>query len=43
MAAIGIAVNHFLRGDGVVGAGWLGRAQRLRCDQPEHAEHGYLL
>ena len=43
MAAIGIAVNHFLRGDGVVGSGWLGRAQRLLRDQPEHAEHGYLL
>jgi DNA-binding NarL/FixJ family response regulator len=43
MAAIGIAVNHFLRGDGVVGPGWLGRARRLLRDQPEHAEHGYLL
>jgi DNA-binding NarL/FixJ family response regulator len=42
MAAIGIAVNHFLRGDGVVGSGWLGRAQRLLRDQPEHTEHGYL-
>jgi hypothetical protein len=26
MAAIGIVVNHFLRGDGVVASGWLGRA-----------------
>ncbi|HEV2871335.1 MAG TPA: LuxR family transcriptional regulator, partial [Actinomycetota bacterium] len=43
MAAIGVAVNHFLRGDGVVGSGWLGRAQRLLRDQPEHTEHGYLL
>ena len=43
MAAIGIAVNHFLGGDEVVGAGWLGRAQRLLRDQPEQAEHGYLL
>ena len=43
MAAIGIAVNHFLRGDGVVGSGWVGRAQRLLRDQPEHTEHGYLL
>src|SRR5215211_1267112 len=25
MAAVGVAVNAFLRGDGVVGAGWLGR------------------
>ena len=43
MAAIGIGVNHLLRGDGVVGSGWVGRAQRLLRDQPEHTEHGYLL
>ena len=43
MAAIGIAVNHLLRGDGVVGSGWLGRAQRALQGQPERAEHGYLL
>jgi DNA-binding CsgD family transcriptional regulator len=43
MAAIGVAVNHFLRGDGVVGSGWVGRAQRLLRDQPESTEHGYLL
>jgi tetratricopeptide (TPR) repeat protein len=43
MAAIEIAVNAFLRGDGVVGSGWLGRAQRLLRDQPEQVEHGYLL
>lgn len=43
MAAIGVAVNHLLRGDGVVGSGWVGRAQRLLRDQPEHTEHGYLL
>jgi DNA-binding NarL/FixJ family response regulator len=42
MAAIGIAVNAFLGGDGVVGSGWLGRAQRLLRDEPEHVEHGYL-
>ena len=41
MAAIGIAVNSFLRGDGVVGTGWVGRAQRLLRDEPEHVEHGY--
>jgi DNA-binding NarL/FixJ family response regulator len=28
---------------GVVGSGWVGRAQRLLRDQPEHTEHGYLL
>jgi hypothetical protein len=43
MAAIGVAVNHLLRGDGVVGSSWLGRAQRLVRDQPEGVEHGYLL
>jgi hypothetical protein len=43
MSAIGIAVNHFLRGDGVVGSGWVGRAQRLLRDEPEGPEHGYAL
>jgi DNA-binding NarL/FixJ family response regulator len=43
MAAIGIGVNSLLRGDGVVGTGWVGRAQRLLRDQPEHVEHGYVL
>ena len=43
MAAIGVGVNHLLRGDGVVGSGWLGRAQRALQDQPERVEHGYLL
>ena len=43
MAAIGIAVSAFLRGDGVVGSGWLGRAQRLLRDEPEQVEHGYFL
>jgi DNA-binding CsgD family transcriptional regulator len=43
MAAMGIGVNALLRGDGVVGAGWVGRAQRLLADQPEGVEHGYLL
>ena len=43
MAAIGIAVTHLLRGDGVVGSGWLGRAQRLVRDEPEGVAHGYLL
>jgi DNA-binding NarL/FixJ family response regulator len=43
MAAVGIAINAFLRGDGVVGSGWLGRAQRLLRDEPEQVEHGYLL
>ena len=43
MAAIGIAVNHLLRGDAVLGSGWLGRAQRLVRDEPDGVAHGYLL
>jgi DNA-binding CsgD family transcriptional regulator len=42
MAAIHIAVDLLLRGDDVVGSGWLRRAERLLGDQPESAEHGYL-
>jgi DNA-binding NarL/FixJ family response regulator len=42
MAAIGIAFHHFLRGDGVIGSGWMGRAQRLLHDEPENVEHGYV-
>jgi len=41
MAAIGVAFHHFLRGEGVVGSGWMGRAQRLLQDEPENVEHGY--
>ncbi len=43
MAAIGIGVNHLLRGEGVVGSGWVGRGQRLLRDLPEGVEHGYAL
>jgi hypothetical protein len=43
MAAIGIGVNHLLRGDGLVGSGWVSRAQRLLRDAPEGVEHGYAL
>lgn len=42
-AAIGVAVALFLRGDDVMGSGWMSRAQRLLGDQPESAEHGYVL
>jgi DNA-binding CsgD family transcriptional regulator len=42
MAAIHIAVDLFLRGDEVVGSGWIQRAQRLLDDRPDSAEHGYL-
>lgn len=43
MAAIGVAVNAFLRGDDVIGSGWMSRAQRLLDGQAESAEHGYAL
>jgi DNA-binding CsgD family transcriptional regulator len=42
MAAIHIAVDLLLRGDEVVGSGWIQRAQRLLEDRPDTAEHGYL-
>jgi DNA-binding CsgD family transcriptional regulator len=42
MAAIHIAVDLLLRGDEVVGAGWIQRAQRLLEDRPDSPEHGYL-
>lgn len=43
MAAMGIALNLFLRGDEVIGSGWMSRAQRLLGGEPESAEHGYAL
>jgi DNA-binding CsgD family transcriptional regulator len=43
MSACGAAVTLFLRGDATVGSGWMSRAQRLLADEPECAEHGYLL
>jgi DNA-binding CsgD family transcriptional regulator len=42
MAAVGVAVNHSLRGDGAAGRGWVAHAARLLDDQPECPEHGYL-
>jgi DNA-binding CsgD family transcriptional regulator len=42
MAAIHIAVDLLLRGDEVVGSGWLRRAERLLEDHPDSAERGYL-
>ncbi|MPZ88774.1 MAG: LuxR family transcriptional regulator, partial [Nitriliruptorales bacterium] len=42
MAAIGIAVTSFLRGDEVIGSGWMSRAQRVLRDVPESPEHGYV-
>jgi len=40
--AIGIAINHLLRGDETLGSSWLGEASRLLADQPECVEQGYL-
>jgi DNA-binding NarL/FixJ family response regulator len=42
-SAVGLAVSLFLRGDTELGSGWMNRAQRLLRNQPEGAEHGYLL
>ena len=41
--ALGLAVSLFLRGETELGSGWMNRAQRLLRDEPEAAEHGYLL
>lgn len=41
--ALGLAVSLFLRGEIELGSGWMHRAQRLLRDEPEAAEHGYLL
>jgi DNA-binding NarL/FixJ family response regulator len=37
-----LCLEHFLRGEPALAAGWLMRAQRLLRDQPERVEHGYL-
>jgi DNA-binding CsgD family transcriptional regulator len=37
-----LCVEHLLRGDAALAAGWLMRAQRLLRDQPERVEHGFL-
>ena len=43
ITALAIGYTLALRGDGAVGSGWMGRAARLLEDEPECAEHGYLL
>jgi DNA-binding CsgD family transcriptional regulator len=43
MTAMGVAVSLYLRGDGVLGSGWMSRAKRILREEPEGAEHGYLL
>ena len=42
LSAIGVAVNLFLRGDDVLGAGWLARAERLLDGDRDCPEYGYL-
>jgi DNA-binding CsgD family transcriptional regulator len=37
-----LCIEHFLRGEPALAAGWLMRAQRLLLDQPERVQHGYL-
>jgi hypothetical protein len=37
-----LCIEHFLRGEAALAAGWLMRAQRLLRDQPDRVEHGYL-
>jgi DNA-binding CsgD family transcriptional regulator len=37
-----LCVEHFMRGEPSVAAGWLMRAQRHLRDQPECVEHGFL-
>jgi ATP/maltotriose-dependent transcriptional regulator MalT len=37
-----LCVEHFLRGEPSVAAGWLMRSQRHLRDQPECVEHGFL-
>ncbi|MDQ3662899.1 MAG: LuxR C-terminal-related transcriptional regulator [Actinomycetota bacterium] len=41
--ALGLAVALFLRGEIELGSGWMNRAERLLRDEPEAAEHGYLI
>jgi DNA-binding NarL/FixJ family response regulator len=43
MRAVDIAYAHFLRGSGLVGSGWVNRAQRLVDDEPDCPEQGFLL
>ena len=38
-----LSMEHFIRGDPAVGAGWLMKAQHLAADTPEGVGHGLLL
>jgi len=41
-AAVGVAMNHLLRGESALGSAWLGRAAQVLQGEPECPEHGYL-
>lgn len=43
MIALGIAFDWFLRGEAVIGSGWLSRARRLIEQHPDSAEAGFLV
>jgi hypothetical protein len=43
MAALGLAMTLAMRGDEEAGADWAGRCAGLLADEPEGAEHGFLL
>ena len=38
-----LSIEHFIRGDPAIGAGWLMKAQHLATDVPEGVGHGLLL
>ncbi len=40
--AVRLAMDHFVRSEGALGAGWLARAQRHLRDRPETFQHGLL-
>jgi DNA-binding CsgD family transcriptional regulator len=40
--ALRLCIEHFVRGEPAVGAGWLGRAQRHLHERPECVEQGFL-
>ena len=40
--ALDAAVSLFLRGDTVMGSGWMSRAQRLLHGDPDSVEHGWM-
>src|ERR1041385_8431548 len=41
--AFDVAYGYFIKGNGTVGNGWIGRAQRLLAEEPDCPEQGYLL